>query len=259
MMRIIAYLLGFHIKRVHTKTLSNRDKDALQKLIQYKCPEDSADILEDKLNRYDEVMLVWSFGRLKGAMFIVHFLAENSNHLYLGPTFFRSRPALGLVFLVLIDMLTKDVQQLYVFSEIQNPEILMHMQITIKKEDFWPQRKTYRISAEARNVITRCIKNVPQLDTIDIDSFCSRSPNSRSYFPRKADQKPVVGWLLHHGVHLKNGDSLVVLCKITRKERKHIGKRIFQYWRAYPQPRLDYLNELSVYANHQENSSEQTS
>ena len=259
MMQCIAYLLGFRIHRVRTQQLSNRDKNALRELVQFKCPNDTAAVVNEKIERYDEVMLVWSFGRLKGAMFIVTFCAEEANHLYLGPTFFRSRPGLGLVFLVLIDILTKGVRQLYVFSEIQNPEILMHMQITVRREDFWPQRRSYLISEEARHVIQRCIAHVPQLDSIDVETFCSQSPDSRSYFPRKPDQRPVVGWLLHHGVNLQQGDSLVVLCKITRSELKNIGKRIFAYWRTYPQPRKDYLHELREYAEQIEIPSEKTS
>ena len=154
--------------------------------------------------------------------------------------------------MVLIDVLTKKVNTLHVFSEIQNPEILMHMHLTVDEESFSPRRRTFFIPDKDKLLVRRFIANVPQLDPIDVDAFRSWAEGAKSFFPRKPDQKPVVGWLKHNGINLAKGDSLLILCHIDRKERNNIGKRIFQYWRKYPQPRLDYLAELQQYSEDSE-------
>ncbi len=248
LMTAISYCVGFRIRLIKTAELSGSARKALRELVRSKCPDATEELVQAKIDSYQDVILAWSFGKLKGAMFVVYFEEEGDNHLYLGPTFFRSRPALGLVFMVLIDVLSKGVRTLHVFSEIQNPEILMHMHITVDEESFSPRRRTFFIPEKDRELVGRFIANVPQLDPVDIDAFRSWAPGAKSFFPRKEDQKPVVGWLKHNGINLARGDSLLILCHIDRKERNNIGKRIYRYWREYPKPRLDYLDELRSYS-----------
>lgn len=240
-----ARLLGIQTNYVKTTLLSLQNIADISATIQKRFKWVASDYIEKKFLFYPEVLISYRKCQFQGLIFYKSFIKDDDMYIYFGPMFFLDRKAFAFSTFYLLEKLCKQYKNVYISGEIQNPELLIHLQ-SVMPDNFYPKGFNLQLSDAAKRIIQLFIQNVEQMDQVD-DNLLKTTGSDSSLFKLSKRHSPVLCILKRHGIDMENGDALMALAIFNSDNLREIRKSILYKLLTYPQHRTDYLKDVELY------------
>lgn len=237
--------MGIRTRLMLAKTIAVEDLQDLSLRVCKRFIWVKPDYIPKKFASYPHVALSYQHKKIEG--FILYNKFENGRccFLYFGPMFFLDRKAFMVSAFSVLEEYSKLYDEIYIACEIQNPELLIHLQ-SVMPEQFFPQGFDMTCSDKVQSVIKDYILHIPQMDHV-APGYIKTVGCASSIFRPSEKHKNILEWLARFDVHFEEGDALLGIIHLKQNDLVQIRRSIWEKFLTYPTHKTEYLNKLVDY------------